>query len=410
MRIATALAGASALALTLGCGGGDDDQGPAPPRPPRPSPRSRRSASFASRSSWPSRRPATARSTSPSAAESSARSRPTAPSGQSPSSTSRTTSNTEGEGGLFSLAFAPDATHLFASYSATGRLVVERLELSAESGEVVPGSRRELLSIPHPNPIHWGGLLAFGPDGELYLGTGEGGPVFPIPGRAQDPRNLLGKLLRLDPRSGEPEVVALGLRNPWRYSFDRDTGDLWIGDVGDFTEEEVDHVSARRMEDADFGWPAREGTAPTKSELRPSPGAVDPVLTYSRSGREDDPRCAITGGYVVRDPALTSLEGKYLYADFCEGEIVAFDASTKHPRRDREPTGLNVPRLASFAEDAARPDLRGLARRPGVSADGAIAEALSAHVCSPSAVAAAGDLPQLRLVVPGLDGPHRARA
>jgi glucose/arabinose dehydrogenase len=260
--------------------------------------------------------------------------------------------DTEGEGGLFSIAFEPGGgRRVFVAYSAPGRLVVERFTRGRGSDAVDPASRTELLSIPHPHPVHWGGLLAFGPDGRLYLGSGEGGPVFPLPSRAQNPRSLLGKLLRIDPRSGEAEVVALGLRNPWRYSFDRETGDLWIGDVGDFTQEEVNRVAAGQLAGANFGWPAREGTAGTKSELRPKPGDVGPVLTYSRTGREDDPRCAVTGGYVARDETLPSLLGKYLYADFCVGEIWSYDHSAAGPRR-RGDTGLTVPRLASFAEDA----------------------------------------------------------
>ncbi len=352
MRIATALAAASALILAAGCGGGDDDEAPAHTAAPEPA--LEKVGEF--REPIFLAEPPAGDGTLY-VAERGGAVRALAPGGEVRSEPVLDLSgevDTEGEGGLFSIAFASRASHIFAVYSTADALVVERYDWDPDAGEADLQSRRRLLLIPHPNPIHWGGLLMFGPDGDLYLGTGEGGPVFPIPARARDPRSLLGKLLRLDPRTGEPEVVALGLRNPWRYSFDRKTGDLWIGDVGDFTEEEVDHVDAREMEGADFGWPALEGTAPTKSELRPSPTAIDPVLTYSRSGREDDPRCAITGGYVVRDPELISLRGKYLYADFCEGEIMAFPARTRHPRRDREPTGLSVPRVASFAEDADR--------------------------------------------------------
>jgi glucose/arabinose dehydrogenase len=350
LRVRTALAAAGALALSGGCGGGDGDAEPVPAAPAQPALEKlgefREPVFLAEQPGgdgtlYVVERAGRVRALMPDGA---VRSKPVLDVSHRVDS--------EGEGGLFSIAFAPDGSHVFAAYSAADRLVVERYDWNGEGGEADARSRRELLAIQHPNPIHWGGLLTFGPDTELYLATGEGGPVFPIPSRAQNPRSLLGKLLRLDPGTGDPEVVAVGLRNPWRYSFDRRTGDLWIGDVGDFTEEEVDHVTARRMEGADFGWPAREGTAPTKSELRPESGAVEPVLTYSRSGREDDPRCAITGGYVVRDPALTSLNGRYLYADFCEAEIIAFPAGTRHPRRDREPTGLDVPRIASFAEDA----------------------------------------------------------
>jgi glucose/arabinose dehydrogenase len=258
--------------------------------------------------------------------------------------------STEGEGGLFSMAFAPHGRAVYAAYSAPGRLVVAAFDWPAGAESVNARSRRELLSIPHPNPIHWGGLITFDSRGRLTLATGEGGPVYPIPSRAQDPGSLLGKILRIDPGTGKATVVASGLRNPWRYSFDRRTGGLWIGDVGDFTQEEVNHVAAAEIEGANFGWPAREGTAGTKSDLQPRTADVEPLLTYSRTGRDDDPRCAITGGYMVRDPALPSLRGKYLYADFCEGEILSYDPRARRGEH-RGQTGLEVPRLASFAED-----------------------------------------------------------
>lgn len=260
---------------------------------------------------------------------------------------------TEGEGGLFSLAFAPDYARSGRFYvdfaSKDGRIEIDEYRADAESATVDPASRRTVLSIPHPNLIHWGGLLQFGPDGELYAGTGDGGPAYPIPGTAQDPKSLLGKLLRVDPRAATAEPVALGLRNPWRYSFDRETGDLWIGDVGDFTQEEVDHVPAGRIDGANLGWPDLEGTAQTKSDVK-APDPIAPTLTYERTGKPDDPVCAVTGGYVVRDPALAALEGRYLYGDFCEGRILSLDAGEAHPRP--RPSGLEVPRLVSFAEDA----------------------------------------------------------
>jgi len=263
--------------------------------------------------------------------------------------------STAGEGGLFSLAFAPDyasSGRFYVDYaSREGRIVIEELRADPEGGTVKQTARRELVSIPHPNEIHWGGLLMFGPDGELYAGTGDGGPPYPIPATAQDPDGLLGKLLRVDRERGGAAVVALGLRNPWRYSFDRESGDLWIGDVGDFTQEEIDSVPFDELEGANFGWPDLEGTAQTKSDVR-APGSIEPLLTYERSGKPDDPFCAITGGHVVRDPELPSLEGSYLYGDFCEGEVLRLDPDA--PGRPRgEPTGLEVPRLVSFAEDVA---------------------------------------------------------
>ena len=151
-------------------------------------------------------------------------------------------------------------------------------------------------------------------------------------------------------RRGRDEVYALGLRNPWRYSIDPKTGDLWIGDVGDFTQEEIDHVGARAAAGANFGWPDLEGTAQTKSDVK-APGSIRPALTYGRTGKPNDPNCAVTGGYVVRDPELPSLEGRYLYGDFCRGQIRSFELRGGRARDDR-PIGLTVPRLDSFGEDA----------------------------------------------------------
>ncbi len=288
--------------------------------------------------------------------------------------------STTGEAGLLSLAFAPD-------YGRSGRVYVDYadrdgrervVEYRRPPGEdsVDPGSARDILTIPHPNFVHWSGLLVFGPDDHLYIGVGDGGPDYPIPTTSQEQGSLLGKILRIDPcgatkaaarcaggrpytvprtnpyvgRPGRDEVYALGLRNPWRYSIDPNTGDLWIGDVGDFTQEEIDHVAPRAAAGANFGWPDLEGTAQTKSDVK-APGSIRPVLTYSRTGKPNDPNCAVTGGYVVRDPELPSLEGSYLYGDFCRGQIRSFELRDGQARDDR-PTGLTVPRLDSFGEDA----------------------------------------------------------
>jgi glucose/arabinose dehydrogenase len=242
---------------------------------------------------------------------------------------------TEGEGGLLSLAFDPDyaRTGLLYVYYAhrAGRIVVDEYRAEPGAARVEPETRRELVSIPHPNFIHWGGLLSFGPDGALYAATGDGGPPYPIPDTAQDPESLLGKILRIDRSNGGAEVVALGLRNPWRFSFDRRADEVWIGDVGDFNQEEIDRIPFDRLEDANFGWPDLEGTAQTTSDLK-APDSVPPLVTYKRTGKPDDPACAVTGGHVVRDRSLSGLVGRYLYADFCEGEIIGLDASARRPR------------------------------------------------------------------------------
>jgi glucose/arabinose dehydrogenase len=260
---------------------------------------------------------------------------------------------TEGEAGMLSIAFPPgaDTDRFYVSYAGRdNRLHVD--EFRAAPGKAAdPATRREVLSIPHPNFVHWGGLLMFGPDKSLYLGTGDGGPPYPIPDTAQDPASLLGKLLRLDPGGGDPTVVAMGLRNPWRYSFDAKTGDLWIGDVGDFTQEEIDHVTFKQANGSNFGWPDLEGTAQTTSDVKARGPLVAPVHTYERSGKPDDPVCAVTGGYVVRDPDLPELMGRYLYGDFCEGKVRAATVTASGGLGHETAAGLHVPSLSSFAED-----------------------------------------------------------
>jgi glucose/arabinose dehydrogenase len=279
---------------------------------------------------------------------------------------------TQGEGAMISVAFPHDfeSSRLFyVTYAGRDhRLHLDEFRMAPDGLRASPSSRRPVLAIDHPNDVHWGGLATFGPDGLLYLSTGDGGPPYPIPTTSQDPGSLLGKILRIDPRRaggrpytvprgnpfvgrrGADQVLALGLRNPWRYSFDSKTGDLWIGDVGDFVQEEIDHLPAAAVAGANFGWPNLEGTAP-KLEPKAPPGAIPPVLTYERTGKPDDPYCAVTGGYVERDPAVPSLGGRYLYGDFCKGVIRSLKPDRGHVRDDRS-TGLEVPKLASFGEDA----------------------------------------------------------
>jgi glucose/arabinose dehydrogenase len=277
-----------------------------------------------------------------------------------------------GEQGLLSLAFAPDfeSSRLAYVYFTGNDQDQHVVELTArDDGTFDPGSRREVLRMEDFASNHNGGLVLFGPDGQLYIGTGDGGSR-PTGGNdpdrnGQDLGSLLGKLLRIDPReSGDrpysvpadnpfvdrpgarAEVFAYGLRNPWRYSFDRETGALLIADVGATAQEEVDYVPAGKLSGANFGWSAFEGTQPANEDQR-APGAVRPILTYERDGG-----CSITGGYVVRDPSLPSLSGRYLYGDYCTGEIRSLVPAAGGARGDR-PLGLEVPGLSSFGEDLA---------------------------------------------------------
>jgi hypothetical protein len=259
------------------------------------------------------------------------------------------------EQGLLSAAFAPDferSGRLYVNYTDTAgdSRTVEYRRSEQDPHTADPASARELLRIEDRYPNHNGGLLVFDPDGRLLLGMGDGGSPGDAERTAQDLHSPLGKILAIDTKGqGRYLVTAYGLRNPWRFSFDRNTGDLWIGDVGQDTLEEVDSVDARTASGSsgppNFGWSAFEGTERFNSD-EDAPGHVEPVLTYGR-----DRGCSITGGYVVRDPQLRSLYGRYLYGDFCAGELRSFSARVGREARDDRALGLTVPSLSSFAED-----------------------------------------------------------
>jgi glucose/arabinose dehydrogenase len=277
-----------------------------------------------------------------------------------------------GEQGLLSVAFAPDYAHsgIFYVYytERSGAEAIWEYHRASED-RANPASARLVLRMADPEPNHNGGLMLFGPDGLMYVGTGDGGggnDQHGTRGNAQSLGSLLGKILRIDPRAsgGRPytvprsnpfvgragargEIYAYGLRNPWRFSFDRRTGDLAIGDVGQDAVEEIDFMRKGRARGANFGWRPWEGRRRNFDE--PAPGAVFPVITHNHS----DGFCSITGGYVVRDPSVPALAGRYVYGDFCEGRIRAATL-----RAGRRTTGRvldlpRVPNLSSFGEDAA---------------------------------------------------------
>ena len=289
--------------------------------------------------------------------------------------------NTSGtERGLLSIAFPPDYASSGLSYiyltGADGALQIYEHHVSADPDAADPASRRLVLSIPHTEAAnHNGGQLAFGPDGLLYIGTGDGGNSNDTPtADAERTDSLLGKILRIDPRGATPgahsvpadnpfgAVWAYGLRNPWRFSFDRATGDLAIADVGQGHREEIDFAPAAggRGRGLNFGWRCYEGKILTPAGTRPdapeSPplcsagelpaNPTPPVIDFTHTG---DGFCSITGGFVVRDPGLPTLAGRYVYGDFCVGELrslVLPDPSTDGP------IGLHVSNLSSFGEDA----------------------------------------------------------
>jgi glucose/arabinose dehydrogenase len=272
------------------------------------------------------------------------------------------------EQGLLSVAFAPDYARsglLYVDYTDVDgdtRVVEYRRDESGDRAE--PGSARVVLRVDQPYPNHNGGLLLFGPDGDLYVGLGDGGSSGDPQRNGQDLSTPLGKILRIDPepsrgrpysiprdnpfvgrKGARPEIFDYGLRNPWRFSFDPKTRALWIGDVGQNTEEEIDYLA--HPAGANLGWSAFEGDLRFNNDQQ-APDAVAPVLTYGR-----DRGCSVTGGYVVRDRALTSLYGRYLYGDFCEGQLRSFDASqAPGPITDDRDLGLDVQALSSFGQDA----------------------------------------------------------
>jgi glucose/arabinose dehydrogenase len=276
------------------------------------------------------------------------------------------------EQGLLSVAFAPDYADsgLFYVYFTDRSGDYQRLHeyrRSPDAKRADLSSERLVLRMFDPAPNHNGGLLLFGPDDLLYVGTGDGGG-FGDPGRqGQDLTSLLGKLLRIDPRPREgrpygippdnpyvhddrarPEIYAYGLRNPWRFSFDRETDALYIGDVGEKTFEEIDYSGRGKGGAPNFGWSAYEGEK-RFNEDQEAPGHVLPIQRYPREGEN----CAVTGGYVVRDERLEALDGRYLYADFCAGELRSFVPASGGARGDRR-VGLSVPSVSSFGEDNRR--------------------------------------------------------
>jgi glucose/arabinose dehydrogenase len=270
------------------------------------------------------------------------------------------------EQGLLSIAFAPDygqSRRFYVAFTDNhDDLEVFEFRRAVHSPTVaLRRSARRVLRIPQHFLTHHGGYLVFGPDGHLYIGSGDGGGVGDPQDNAQNRRTLRGKILRIDPlprrgrpyttpranpfkgRRGRDEIFAMGLRNPWRFSFDR--GRLFIGDVGQDTYEEVDVIGLTEASGANFGWAAWEADHRYKRTLRVR-NPVFPAISYRHFRR-----CSVTGGYVVRDPALPSLAGRYLYGDYCTGELFSFRPG--RAVRSSRILPLSVPALASFAEDGA---------------------------------------------------------
>jgi glucose/arabinose dehydrogenase len=277
-----------------------------------------------------------------------------------------------GERGLLGLAFHPDfATNrrLFVHYSRAGdgSTVVSELTASADLQTADPGSERVLFSVPDPFVNHNGGQLAFGPDGYLYIGLGDGGGGGDPLQNGQNTDVLLGKILRIDvdaqdggrgyaipannpfgpgganPGGGRPEIWAVGLRNPWRFSFDPDGGDLYIGDVGQGSWEEIDRQPADSAGGENYGWSVMEGRHCFGGDCDQT-GFVKPIAEYSH-----DLGCSVSGGYVYRGTAQPELQGVYVFGDYCSGTIFTLqvDEGTIDPKRVLD-SGLSI---SSFGTD-----------------------------------------------------------
>ena len=279
-----------------------------------------------------------------------------------------------GEQGLLGLAFAPDyarSRRFYINYTnrSGDTRIVEYRTRRRNPDRADPGTARVLIAQDQPEANHNGGQLAFGPDGLLYIGLGDGGggdDQHGARGNAQNLGTILGKILRIDPRrsgrrpyripTGNPfvgrsgargEVYSYGLRNPWRFSFDRETGDLSIGDVGQEAREELDFVRRDQGRGANFGWRPFEGTSRLYAD-EDAPGHVRPVIEKTHS----DGWCSITGGYVVRDPRVPALAGRYVYGDYCLGQLRSARLTVSGAEDDRSLRLRTIGGLSSFGEDA----------------------------------------------------------
>jgi glucose/arabinose dehydrogenase len=269
------------------------------------------------------------------------------------------------EQGFLGAVFSPDGTRLYVDYTdANGDTNVD--EYTMQGANAAPATRRRVLFVDQPYPNHNRGEVIFGPDGMLYVGLGDGGSAGDPSDNAQNLGTPLGKILRIDPdRKGNAsysipadnpfiggggafgENWMFGLRNPWRFSFDRANGDVWIGDVGQGEYEEIDYAPrADARTGINWGWDEREGSHEYEGE-RPA-GARDPIVETTHS----DGWCAIVGGYVYRGRAIPRLVGAYLYGDNCRSNIEGLVQRNGSVSAARD-LGIAVDALTTFGEDAA---------------------------------------------------------
>jgi len=276
------------------------------------------------------------------------------------------------EFGVYSLAFHPNYAvnrYVYVYYvDNSGATQVSRFQADATFDHADPATAHSILHVPQaPQAVLYGGLVAFGPDGKFYIAVGDGDADVDTAetSRSQDSMAYQGKLLRVDVDAGDPygiptdnpyvaragwlhEIWQLGLRNPWRWSFDRQTGDVWIGDVGQHAWEEIDFLPAGARPGNNFGWPLMEGDVCYRTGCDTT-GLVTPVYEYPH-----DPACAVTGGYVYRGKASPKLTGVYLYGDYCAGWVRGLTFPGGTPTEAFTP--LSAPlindNVVSFGEDA----------------------------------------------------------
>ena len=288
-----------------------------------------------------------------------------------------------GEQGLLGIVFSPDGSKLYLHYTGAAAGETDLDEYAMSDGRPDPSTRRLVLTFPQPQVNHNGGQIAFGPDGYLYLGLGDGGnagdrgPGHAPGGNGQSLGTILGKILRIDPQpsggkaytipadnpfvgdpDARPEVYVYGLRNPWRFSFDRANGDLWIADVGQSAYEEVDHLAAGAIAGSNLGWNLYEGSHTYREG--DDVDVVMPILELSHT----DGNCSITGGYVYRGTKIPRLRGWYLYTDYCNGKLRAAKIDARGSVQQRD-LGIETTYVSSFGEDQAG-NLYVLSQRDGV--------------------------------------------
>ena len=258
-----------------------------------------------------------------------------------------------GEQGLLSIAFHPNYANnrrFYLNYTDQGghtRVVEYRSNPSRTQASL--NTRRELLLVRQPYGNHNGGQLAFGPDGLLYVGMGDGGSGGDPENRAQNLGTLLGKLvtINVDKRGAKPLIAGVGLRNPWRFSFDREKGDLYIADVGQNAWEEIDFLPRRSPGLENYGWDVYEGNAVFEQKPLSRGKLVRPAYVYGRGAG-----CSVTGGFVYRGRTVRAAVGRYFFGDYCTGNVWSLVIRGGKGRAvKREP--FRVPNLTSFGEDAA---------------------------------------------------------